>query len=150
VKELKLGPYRFRNVPTYIFEDDFNVTSYPYLGGLIGNDILRRFNTIFNYQKRDIYLIPNTHYREPFDYSYSGIELYFTDGQTVIGNVSEGSPAEQGGVKVGDIVVAINNNFTQNFNQYKTTLQSSNERVKLILRRKDELVQITFKVKSIL
>ncbi len=150
VKELKLGPYRFRNVPTYIFEDDFNVTSYPYLGGLIGNDILRRFNTIFNYQKRDIYLVPNTHYREPFDYSYSGIELYYLDGQTIIGNVSVGSPAEEGGVKVGDIVVAINNNFSQNFNQYKTTLQSSNERVKLILRRKEELVQITFKVKSIL
>jgi len=150
VKELKLGPYRFRNVPTYIFEDDFNVTSYPYLGGLIGNDILRRFNTIFNYQKRDIYLVPNTHYREPFDYSYSGIELYYTDGQTIIGNVSAGSPAEMGGVKVGDIVVAINNNFSQNFNQYKTTLQSSNERIKLILRRKEELIQITFKVKSIL
>ena len=84
------------------------------------------------------------------DYSYSGIELYYTDGQTIIGNVSAGSPAEVGGVKVGDIVVAINNNFSQNFNQYKTTLQSSNERIKLILRRKEELIQITFKVKSIL
>jgi hypothetical protein len=150
VKELKIGPYRFRNVPTYIFEDNFNVTSYPYLGGLIGNDILRRFNTIFNYQKRDIYLIPNTHYREPFDYSYSGIELYYQDGQTIIGNVSEGSPAEVAGVKVGDILVAINNNFSQNFNQFKTILQTNNERIKLILRRKEELVQITFKVRSIL
>jgi hypothetical protein len=150
VKELKIGPYRFRNVPTYIFEDNFNVTSYPYLGGLIGNDILRRFNTIFNYQKRDIYLIPNTHYREPFDYSYSGIELYYQDGQTIIGNVSEGSPAEVAGVKVGDILVAINNNFSQNFNQFKNTLQTSNERIKLVLRRKEELLQITFKVRSIL
>jgi hypothetical protein len=150
VKELKIGPYRFRNVPTYIFEDDYNVTSYPYLGGLVGNDIYRRFNTIFNYQKRDIYLIPNTHYREPFDYSYSGIELYYQDGQTLIGNVSPGSPAEQSGVKVGDIVVAINNNFTQNFNQYKSVLQTSNERIKLIIRRKEELLQISFKVKSIL
>jgi hypothetical protein len=150
VRELKIGPYRFRNVPTYIFEDNFNVTSYPYLGGLIGNDILRRFNTIFNYQKRDIYLIPNTHYREPFDYSYSGIELYYQDGQTIIGNVSEGSPAEVAGVKVGDILVAINNNFSQNFNQFKTILQTNNERIKLILRRKEELVQITFKVRSIL
>ena len=53
IKELKLGPYRFRNVPIYIFDDEYNVTSYPYLGGLIGNDILRRFNVILNYaQKR--------------------------------------------------------------------------------------------------
>jgi hypothetical protein len=150
VKELKIGPYRFRNVPTYIFHDEFNVTSYPYLAGLIGNDILRRFNIIFNYEKRDIYMTPNTHYRDAFDYSYSGIELYFLDGQTVIGNVSEGSPAKLAGVEMGDIVIAVNNNFSQNFNQYKTALQSANERLKLILRRKDELVQVQFKVRSIL
>ena len=34
IKEIKLGPYRFRNVPIYIFDDTYNVTSYPYLGGL--------------------------------------------------------------------------------------------------------------------
>ncbi|MBC7949588.1 MAG: aspartyl protease family protein [Chitinophagaceae bacterium] len=150
VKEFKLGPYRFRNVPTYIFDDIFNVTSYPYLGGLIGNDLLRRFNTIINYEKRDIYLIPNSHYREPFDYSYSGIELYFIDGQVEIGDVAKGSPAEGAGLKEGDVVVAINNNFSQNLNQYKTTLQGSNEKVKIIVRRNGELKQIDFRVKNIL
>jgi len=44
VKEVKVGPYRFRNVPTYLFEDQYNVTSYPSLAGLVGNDILRRFD----------------------------------------------------------------------------------------------------------
>jgi hypothetical protein len=150
VKEFKLGPYRFRNVPTYIFDDVYNVTSYPYLGGLIGNDILRRFNTIINYDKRDIYLIPNSHYREPFDYSYSGIELYFLDGQVEIGDVAKGSPAEQSGLMEGDIVVAVNNNFSQNLNQYKVALQAPGEKIKIIIRRKDELKQFEFKVKNIL
>jgi hypothetical protein len=150
IKELKIGPYRFRNVPTYIFDDEFNVTSYPYLGGLIGNDILRRFNVVFNYRKRDIHLVPNSHYREPFDYSYSGIELYYINGEIEIGNISKGSPAEEAGLNLGDVVVAINNNFTQNFNQYKATLQSSNERIKLIIRREGKLMQFQFKVKTIL
>jgi hypothetical protein len=150
IKELKFGPYRFRNVPTYIFDDIYNVTSYPYLGGLIGNDILRRFNTIINYDKRDIYLVPNTHYREPFDYSYSGIELYFVNGQVEVGDVAKNSPAEKAGLKEGDIVVAINNNFSGNLNQYKIALQSANEKMKIIIRRNAELVQVEFKVKSIL
>jgi hypothetical protein len=150
VKELKLGPYHFRNVPTYIFDDVFNVTSYPYLGGLIGNDILRRFNTILNYEKRDIYLVPNSHYRDPFDYSYSGIELYFINGLVEIGDVAKGSPAEQSGLKEGDIVVAINNNFSQNLNQYKVSLQAANEKIKIIIRRNGELMQFGFKVKNIL
>jgi hypothetical protein len=150
VKELKLGPYRFRNVPTYVFDDVFNVTSYPYLGGLIGNDILRRFNTILNYEKKDIYLVPNSHYRDPFDYSYSGIELYFINGVVEIGDVAKGSPAEQAGLEEGDIVIAINNNFSQNLNQYKVQLQSASEKIRIIVRRKEELKQFDFKVKNIL
>jgi hypothetical protein len=150
VKELKLGPYRFRNVPTYIFDDVYNVTSYPYLGGLIGNDILRRFNTIINYEKRDIYLVPNSHYRDPFDYSYSGIELYFVNGSVEIGDVAKGSPAEQSGLLEGDIVVAINNNFSQNLNQYKIALQAANEKIRIIIRRNGELMQFDFKVRNIL
>jgi len=149
VKELKLGPYRFRNIPTYIFEDTYNVTSYPYLGGLIGNDILRRFNIIFNYAKRDIHLLPNSHFRDPFDYSYSGIELYFINGQIEMGAVAKGSPAELAGIKQGDIVVAVNNDFSQNFNKYKTAILAPNSKVKLILRRNGELIQVEMKVKSI-
>ncbi|MEP7373843.1 MAG: aspartyl protease family protein [Chitinophagaceae bacterium] len=150
VKELKMGPYRFRNVPAYIFEDTYNVTSYPYLGGLIGNDILRRFNVIFNYQKRDIHLVPNSHFRDPFDYSYSGMELYFVDGKIEIGSVAEGSPADKAGIKQGDVVIAVNNDFTQNFNKYKTAILSSNTKIRLVLRREGELVQVEMKMKSIL
>jgi len=150
VKELKLGPYRFRNVPTYVFDDVYNVTSYPYLGGLIGNDILRRFNSIINYEKRDIYLVPNSHYRDPFDYSYSGIELYFVNGMIEIGDVARGSPAEAAGLKEGDVVVAVNNNFSQSLNQYKITLQSASEKVRIIVRRNNELMQFDFRVKNIL
>jgi hypothetical protein len=150
IKEFKLGPFRFRNVPTYIFDDVYNVTSYPYLGGLIGNDILRRFNTIINYDKRDIYLIPNSHYRDQFDYAYSGIELYFINGAIIVGDVAKGSPAEQAGLKEGDVVVAINNNFSQSLNQYKLTLQGASEKVRIIIRRDNDLKQYDFKVKSIL
>lgn len=151
VKELRFGPYRFRNVPTYIFDDEFNVTSYPYMGGLIGNDIFRRFNVIFNYPKRDIHLVPNERFRDPFDYSYSGIELYFIDGEIIIGDVSEGSPAAQAGVKEGDEVIGINNNLSLDFNQYKAMLQSAKEKLKLLIRRNGtELLQFEIKVKSIL
>ncbi|MEO7982668.1 MAG: aspartyl protease family protein, partial [Bacteroidota bacterium] len=150
MKEVKLGPYRFRNVPVYIFDDVNNVTSYPYMGGLIGNDILRRFNIILNYARNDIHLAPNSHYAETFDYSYSGIELYFVEGLIVIGDVAKGSPAEAAGVKEGDELLAVNKNFSQNLNQYKIALQAPNERIKLILRREKVIMEIEFKIRSIL
>jgi hypothetical protein len=149
IKEVKFGPYRFRSVPTYVFDDQFNVTNYPTLGGLIGNDLLRRFNCIINYEKRDFYLTPNTHYNDPFDYSYSGIELYLIDGMIVVGDVAKDSPAEKAGLFEGDVVVAINNNFTQNLNQYKIAIQATNEIIKIIVRRDRDLKEILFRIKSI-
>jgi len=149
IKEFKLGPYRFRNVPTYIFEDTYNVTSYPYLAGLIGNDILRRFNVIFNYAKRDIYMVPNTHFRDPFDYAYSGFELYYIDGKIEIGTVSENSPAANAGIKERDVVIAVNNDFSQNFNKYKSAILASNTKVRLILQREGKLIDVDLKVRNI-
>jgi hypothetical protein len=150
IKEVRIGPYRFHRVPVYIFDDENNVTSYPYMGGLIGNDILRRFNVILNYHKSDIYLIPNTHFAEPFDYSYSGVELYLIDGIITAGDIAKGSPAEEAGLMEGDQVLAINNNFSQNLNQYKVAMQTPNEKVKIIYRRNGVIMEAEFKVKSIL
>ena len=150
IKEVKLGPYRFRNVPIYIFDDEYNVTSYPYLGGLIGNDLLRRFNVIINYEKRDIYLMPNSHFNDPFDYSYSGIELYYLDGLILVGDVAKGSAAEAAGLQEGDVVIAINRNFTQNMQQMKQALQNTGEKTKMIVRRGTELLYFEFKIKNIL
>ncbi|QEC41306.1 aspartyl protease family protein [Pseudobacter ginsenosidimutans] len=150
IKQVKLGPYKFRNVPTYIFEDEFNVTSYPYLGGLIGNDLLRRFNLIINYERRDIYMTPNSHFKDVFDYSYTGLGMYLVDGEIQIVDIMPGSPAEQAGFQPGDIVLAVGNNFTKNIQAYKNLLQSPGDKLKVLVLRDQGPVVLTLKVKNIL
>jgi len=150
MKEFKLGPYKFRNVPVNIFDDEYNVTSYPHLGGLIGNDLLRRFNVILNYEKREIHLKPNSHYNDLFDYAYSGIELYYINGQIIIGDVAKDSPAEKAGLLEGDVVVSINKNFSASMTQYKTALQSAGDKIKMIVQRGGQILQYEFRVKNIL
>jgi hypothetical protein len=150
IKEIRMGPYRFRSVPVFIFDDIYNITSYPYLNGIVGNDILRRFNTILNYAKREFYFMPNSHYQDGFDYAYSGIELYFVDGKVVLGDVAAGSPAAMAGLKEGDEVIGINNIIGNNLQQFKLALQAVGEKTKLIIRRDGELLEYSFKIKSIL
>ena len=150
LKEITLGPYKFRNVPVNVFDDVYNVTSYPHLGGLIGNDLLRRFNTIINYDRKEFHLLPNSHYTDNFDYAYSGIELYYVNGRIIIGDVAKDSPAEAAGLLEGDVVVAVDTNFSQNMTQYKMSLQSAGDKVKLIVQRAGELIKFEFKVKNIL
>lgn len=149
VRDFRLGPYRFRNVPAYIFDDEYNVTSYPSLAGLIGNDILRRFNVILNYERREIHITPNSHYRDPFDYSYTGLGIYWIDGQIEVQDVMKDSPAEKAGFKQGDIIFAVNNDFSRNMQAYKNLFQNPGERVKVIVKRENTLLQLTLKAKSI-
>ena len=150
VNELRFGPYRFRKVPAFIFNDDFNVTAYPQLGGLIGNDILRRFNLIINYFEREIHLLPNTHYNDVFDYSYTGLGIYLVDGEVLIEDVIENSPGSKAGFKPGDVIISVDNNFTQDIQAYKTLLQRSGARLKVMVRRDGELFLLHLDVKSIL
>jgi predicted aspartyl protease len=150
VAEVKVGPYRFRKVPAYIFKDDYNVTSYPLLGGLIGNDLLRRFNLIINYDENEIHLLPNSHYAEQFDYSYTGLGIYMVNGQIVIEDVIEGSPGDIAGLKPGDVIFAINNSFNKGIQEYKSMLQTVGARLKIIVLRDGEAVVRNLKVKSIL
>ena len=150
IRQLRIGPYRFKNVPTYIFEDEFNVTSYPYLGGLIGNDLLRRFNLIINYDKRDIYMIPNSHFKDVFDYSYTGLGMYVVDGEIRVVDVMQGSHAEDAGFKPDDVIVAVENNFSQSIQAYKNLMQTPGQKLKILILRGGEPFILTLKVKSVL
>lgn len=145
IKKLKLGPYTFRRVPTHILDDKYNVTSYPYLGGVIGNDILKKFNLILNYPKKEIYLVPNTHYEEPFDYSYMGMSLYYVNGKIVLDDVIKGSPADKAGFKKDDIVMGVGKNFSNNLVAYKNILQSTTSFIKVLVMRNEAPFLIDFR-----
>jgi Aspartyl protease/PDZ domain len=150
IEIVKIGPYKFKKVPVYVFDDEFNVTNYPQLGGLIGNDILRRFNVIINYPEQSIHIKPNTHFSEAFDYSYSGLSIYMTNGEVMVGDVMKGSPAEKAGFLAGDIIFAVDNNFSHNIQIYKIMLQNIREDVKILVTRNGSPIILTMDVKSIL
>jgi hypothetical protein len=150
IKQVKIGPYKFRNVPTYIFDDEFNVTQYPYLGGLIGNDLLRRFNIIINYEKSDIYMTPNSHFKDQFDYSYTGLGMYMIDGEIIVMDVMPDSPADKGGFKPGDVVMAVENNFSKNIQTYKNLMQTAGEKLRVLVMRDEGPIILTLKVKNVL
>lgn len=150
IRKLQIGPYKFRSVPILIFNDEFKITSYPYLTGIIGNDILRRFNIFLNYANREFYLTPNSHFNDFFNYAYSGAELYFLDNKIMVSDVAKKSPAALAGLKEDDIVIGINKYINLNLNQSKEALQTIGEKIKMIVYRNGELLRVEFKIKSIL
>jgi len=150
VRELKIGPYRFHNVPAYVFNDEYNVTNYPVLGGLIGNDILRRFNVLLNYPQQEIYIKPNKHFLDSFDYSYTGLGFYLINGAITVTDIIKDSPAEKAGFQFDDIIIGVEGNFTNNIQAYKVLMQNAKSRLRVLVMRKGHPVILYIKVKSIL
>ncbi len=150
LKEINLGPYRFKKVPVHIFNDEFNVTSYPFLGGLLGNDLLRRFNVIINYPDLAIYLKPNTHFSDPFDYSYTGLGIYLVEGDVTVVDIIPGSPGEQAGFKQNDVIYAVGKNFTRNIQLIKSALQNAGANVTVLVMRDNKPVVLHLKIKNLL
>ena len=150
LKEVKIGPYKFRRVPTYIFEDEFNVTSYPVLGGLIGNDLLRRFNITLNYPVEQIFIKPNTHYEDSFDYSYTGLGIYLVEGAVTVLDIMKGSPAEKAGFEPDDIIFGVDNNLSNNIQTYKLLLQNIKTTMKVYVLRKGKPLTLKLYVRSII
>ena len=149
IKEVRIGPYRFRSVPTYLYKDDHNVTSYPFTGGLLGNDLLRRFNMIINYPNREIHLQPNSHFNEEFDYAYTGLGIYLVNGKIIVEDVIEGSPADKANFKVNDEILAVNRNFSLNMQVYKNILQKPLESVRVLVKSDGILKELIINTISI-
>ena len=150
MKRMKIGPYRFSKVPIHVYSDSVNVLGYPSIKGLLGSDLLRRFNIVLNYPDRTIHLSPNTHIRDPFDYSYTGMSYYFIEGKIIITEIQQGSPAEKAGLMPGDIIFGVESNFSNNIGQYKLLLQNQGQKVRILIFRNSVPQMFELKVGSIL
>lgn len=149
LRRFRLGPYKFRKIPTYIFEDLYDITQYPFLGGLIGNDLMRRFNVIVNYERKELHLTPNKHYREKFDYSYTGMGFYYFGDAVCITDIVRRSPAEKAGLKPGDIILGMDNMLGKDIQEYKSLLLQTGKTIKVFVMRNGVPLQLKLKIGNI-
>jgi hypothetical protein len=149
VKSVKIGPYKFRNVPVHVFDDTYNVSNYPVLGGILGNDLLRRFNVILNYPEQSIFIKPNTHFNEDFDYSYTGLGIYLIGGEIRVIDIVKGSPGEKAGFREGDVIFSVESNFTKNIQVYKNLFQNALGKIKVVVFRGEIPMILTLDVQDI-
>lgn len=76
--------------------------------GLLGGEVLRRFDLFVNYSNREVWLRPNRDFGAPLEFDMSGMSLAATDEEAYrVRSVLPNSPAADAGVKTGDLVTAI-------------------------------------------
>lgn len=114
IKSIEFGKYVL-NQPTAAFPDTNAINKellYDHRNGSIGGDILRRFKIILDYPNKKMTLFKNKHFKKPFIYNNSGIEIetpfpgikYYT-----ISHIMDNSPGKEAGLEPGDQLKRINN-----------------------------------------
>lgn len=85
IKKLKLGRFQLDEV-TASFPDTLyfkEITTYKLRNGTLGSQVLKRFNSTFDYNNKRLRLKPNRNFNEGFEYDMSGIVLAH-EGFTVV------------------------------------------------------------------
>jgi hypothetical protein len=150
VKHFSFGPYKFKHVPVFVYTDSNNILGYPRRLGLVGSGILSRFNLILNFPANEIYIKPNKSFSDPFDYSYSGLNIWENEGKVEVYDVIPNSPAAKAGFIIGDEIVSIGNIFSGNLQAYRKMLKSERTTLNIIIKREKEYMPMLLKVGSIL
>ncbi|NQY05512.1 MAG: PDZ domain-containing protein [Flavobacteriaceae bacterium] len=147
VNELDINSFKFSNIITAF--PDSTSTRIPnvknkFRNGVIGGEILKRFNCLIDYKNKEFGLKKNSNFSTKFSYNVSGLELYY-DGYSIfkdykeakaaspekvifvsrigviykptvkILNVRKDSPAYRVGLQKDDIIVSINKNSSHNY-----------------------------------
>jgi len=76
--------------------------------------------------------------------------MYVIDGEIKIVDVMPGSPAAAAGFKPEDIIMAVANNFSKNIQTYKNLMQTTGQKLKILVLRNGEPLVLNLKAKSVL
>lgn len=116
IKSLELGKYKIEEIIANFpdpnsYTDTLFWKKYIHRNGAIGGEILSRFKVTFNFPDEEVYLKKNSAFKRHFNYDMSGLTVKAKGARLrnyEITNIRNGSPGDNAGLKVGDLIVAVN------------------------------------------
>jgi len=131
-------------------------TSLNRRNGIVGNQVLERFELLIDYIHQKLYLKPNKAFYKPFEYDKSGLILVATGvnlNQFLIKGVIPGSPAAEAGVRPGDYLHKINGwpaTFFSLTDLQRKLRKKEGKLIRLVLRRGDEKLRVQFRLRKLI
>jgi C-terminal processing protease CtpA/Prc len=149
--ELKIGDIEIDDLlVAYVSEEH---SDHMFSEAMIGLGLLSRFNLVFDYDRRKLYIEPNKMFNEPFEYNMSGLTLRPGHGEYLdIIRVRSDSPGDEAGLKEGDRITHINGKSTIeiDFFELRSLLKQSGNAVNLKIQRNGEQSEVSLLLRRII
>jgi hypothetical protein len=153
ISTVQLGGITFDNVLCAFRTKESELPPSWEKEGNLGNELLRRFNMIFDIPNNRIMLEPNHHIDEPFKFNMAGLQFVRCEhGYFRITFVMSDSPASHSGLKKGDRIVSINgkpsNQYT--YDNLDHILSQEGKLVKLVMLSSGKEKEVSIKLRQLI
>jgi predicted aspartyl protease len=125
-------------------------------GGVVGEEILRRFKVIFDFSHHRMILEPNSHFKDPYEEDMSGISLTpeNRDGAKLfrVRQVVAATPASEAGLQPDDLITAIDGQPASDFTEGRIEHMFRQERREftLTIKRGEKVIQLKLKLRRLI
>ncbi len=158
LQQIRIGPYHIpQPLVSYQFLSENTDTSYLNArDGILGNQLLKRFDLIIDYPRRKLYLRPNRNFHRPFRYDKSGLILIAGGKQLssfLVKAVVPGSPAAQADIRPGDLIVRANGRSAALWSLsslHKLFQKKSGKKIRLHISRQGQILKKEFRLKELI
>lgn len=127
----------------YLSKQDHNI-------GLLGNDILDRFDVIIDFNNNDLYLRPNSDYNYPFKpnkHGFNYVDRSETMNSWIVTGFYENSNAQKSGLQIDDKIISVNGKDIHNISyKEQEELWDKIDNLVLIVIRNNKEEKIEFKL----
>ncbi|GHN00049.1 hypothetical protein WSM22_15380 [Cytophagales bacterium WSM2-2] len=121
IKSLSMGKYEINNMIASFpdpdsYGDTLRSSTKVYRNGSIGGEVLSRFQLVFDFPREKIYLKPNSSFKKKLYNNMSGLSVRAIGSRLrefEVIEVRERSAGFLAGINVGDKILSINNNLTE-------------------------------------
>ncbi len=150
IKSLTISNFTFKNLPIKMASDKEGVSAYKGYLGILGAEIINKFDIILNYSTSKLYLKPNYLYAKKIEFPVSPFQLARTEKGIVIAGVVKDSEADKKGLKEGQKIVSINKIATEDIQIYRNLLKQENTEVTIQYLDNTILKTVKLKLKKLL
>ncbi|MFT3753663.1 MAG: aspartyl protease family protein [Paludibacter sp.] len=145
MKQISFGGFTFDHVAVNFSTASTGAMATDSVDGVIGFDLIKRFNVVMDYDHKTIKLIPNNKYNSPFEFNLTGLSFRTKNNEIVVVGVMDYSPAKNAGIKEGDVVISVDNKKFKSSAELRNYLKASYKTKTFTVQRASQQLDIVVK-----